>query len=138
MTKIFRRFMKQLVSLLRTTAKPCITGARLNHGHEELKAEPAVGNQRADVNAAAQNFGQRTKDGCSSPSWHSSALPHHAEPGTRDGPHRPSWTAIGQAPAGAMPPKPALHNGWVLMNTAGLHHPHLWCQGKYRSRDIAL
>ena len=60
--------MKQLVSLLRTTAKPCIMGARLNHGHEKAKAEPAAGNRRADVNAAGQNFGRRTKDGCSSPS----------------------------------------------------------------------
>lgn len=131
--------MKQLVSLLRTTAKPCITGARLNHDHEKAKAEPAVGNWHADVNAAGQNFGQRMKDGCSShpglPPRHGTALVCHA---TRSPALGMDTSALPVPLPRAIPPKPAHHDRRVLMNTAGLHHPHLQCQGEYWSCDITL
>lgn len=136
--------MKQLVSLLRTTAKPCIMGARLNHGQEKARAEPAAGNRRTDVNAAGPNFGQRTEDGCPSPSWGSlrilvrlySAVPRGARHRGRH--HRPSRTAVGQARLGAILSKPALHDGQVLTDVAGLYHPQLWRQGNYWSCDIIL
>ena len=54
-----------------------------------------------------------------SPAWHGTALPRHAEPGTRDGHRCPSQTAIGQALAGAVPPPPAHHHGRGLTNMAG-------------------
>lgn len=61
MTKISRHFTKQLVSLLRTTVKPCIRGALLNHSHEKQKAASSAGSRVQGCRLGELRWGSRQR-----------------------------------------------------------------------------